>query len=308
MSPVPASGYSPPTAQAMLTRQDDMFALRLLLAQRKLYGVAKCWVAVRWFGMLVIGLAAPLLSVLNPNLAVWAGAAAGLWIFLGRTCIVLAQQSNAAKAAAVQEQFDFYVFAMPRGVDRSTLPLAEEISRLAGNDDQIEALAAREKLFAWYPIRTRDTGIVAVAIAQRANAAYSDRLLRTTAVVWAAVTTAWVILLIVASVVSGLTLMEFMCGILLPVLPAFLDVVEFVTSIWRSSGDRKDLARAIEERLRSSDGPETSELLEWQARLYDMRRSTPAVPDAIYKITRNKNESAMHSAARQLSDSAGSDQ
>jgi hypothetical protein len=62
--------YTPPSSAEMLVRQDESDALRLLIAQRRLYSRAKLWMGLRWFGMLVIGLAAPVVSVIFPNLAV----------------------------------------------------------------------------------------------------------------------------------------------------------------------------------------------------------------------------------------------
>jgi SMODS-associating 4TM effector domain len=52
-------------------------AYRLLLAQRKLYSKSKKWLTLRWLGMLLIAIAAPVVAVIWPNLAVVAGAIAG---------------------------------------------------------------------------------------------------------------------------------------------------------------------------------------------------------------------------------------
>src|SRR4051794_14038777 len=114
--------YEPPSSAVMRTRQDDRKALRYLIAQRLLYRKAKRWLGLRWFGMLVIGLVAPLVSVVEPDLAVAAGAVAGAWIFLGRTSLQSLQARKTTAAAATQEQFDFFVFGMPDSVHRSTLP------------------------------------------------------------------------------------------------------------------------------------------------------------------------------------------
>jgi len=99
----PASDYTPPSSAEMRKRQDEDEALRLLIAQRRLYRRAKRWLGLRWFGMVVIGLGAPVVSVTEPDLAVVAGAVAGLWIFLGRTALIFAQTATGAKAAAIQE-------------------------------------------------------------------------------------------------------------------------------------------------------------------------------------------------------------
>lgn len=68
---IPDSDYTPPASSAMLKTQDTLEALRLLIAQRRLYRRAKRWLAFRWFGMAVIGVFAPIVSVLNPGMAVW---------------------------------------------------------------------------------------------------------------------------------------------------------------------------------------------------------------------------------------------
>lgn len=293
--------YSPPTSATMRVRQDEPDALRLLVAQRRYYRRAKRWLGLRLFGMAAIGLAAPVISVTKPDLAVWAGAVAGLWLFLGRTLLVFLQTQTTAKAAAVQEQFDFLVYGMSSNIERSELPSLEQISKVAGPDEELTGAARKEKLFEWYPIDDADSGIVTVAIAQRANASYADHLLKTTSIAWAAVTCAWLIALVGISIVAELPLLTFLAGVFLPILPAFLDIVQYVLGIWRASLDRGDLADTIQKRLSGDGDPiDPSDLSIWQERLYGLRRSTPEVPDFIYKIQRKVNERAMHSAARQL--------
>lgn len=297
--------YSPPTSSTIKSRQNDTDALRWLIAQRRLYRRAKRWLLLRWIGMVVIGIGAPVVAILWPSLAVVSGAVAGLWLFLGRTLLVFLQGSVTSKAASVQEQFDFYVFQMPDNAQRSTLPSLEDIAKVAGPDDQIRDQAAKEKLLDWYPIDTSDDGAISVAVSQRANASYTDSLLRTTAIVWAVATVVWAVGLVIASIVLHLSLSEFLLGIALPVLPAFLDVVQYVAGVWRSASARRDLAQVIETHITGADGRvEGQDLLVWQERLFDLRRTAPEIPDFLYKIRRKVNERAMHSAARQLSERA----
>lgn len=293
--------YTPPSSATMLAKQDDRDALRLLIAQRRFYRRAKRWLGLRWIGMLVIGLAAPVVAVIEPDFAVWVGAVAGLWLFVGRTTLVFLQSATTARAAATQEQFDFYVYGMPSSIDRSALPSLEEIAKIAGADDQLKVIAKEEKLIKWYPIKASDSGTVSVAISQRANASYADVLLRRTAVTWGAVTAVWAVALIVASVVADLPLLTFIVGVLLPLVPALFDIVQYVGGIWRAARVRGDLARSIEEKLRGiGSAIEPGDLLVWQERIYGLRTATPEVPDLIYKLQRKANERAMHSAARQL--------
>jgi hypothetical protein len=293
--------YSPPTSSSIKKRQNEDDALRLLIAQRRLYRQAKRWLALRWLGMLVIGLGAPVVSVLWPSLAVVSGAVAGAWIFLGRTALGLAQSRLTSQAASVQEQFDFFVFGMPDSTARSTLPSRERIAAVAGPDEAIRETAKSERLLDWYPVDAANPGSVTVATSQRANASYTDGLLRTTAIAWGVATAVWCILLIVVSIWADVTLENFLLGVFLPVLPAFLDVVQYVFGVWRSANDRRDLARAIEDRLAAGSLPDSHELLVWQEQLFDLRRGAPQAPDAIYKLRWKTNERAMRSAADQLS-------
>ncbi len=301
MTPTP--DYTPPaTGAVLLRRQDELDALRYLIAQKRMYSRAKRCLSIRWFGMLVIGLAAPVVSIIWPQMAVVAGSIAGLWIFLGRTLLMSLQKTETERAAATQEQFDFYVYEMPQGTPRPKLPSLEEIALAAGSDSAISEIAARERMLEWYVVSASDPGTVAVAIAQRSNASYSYRLLRTTWIAWAVVAILWTAALAIVCCVIGLSLSTFLLGVALPVLPAFLDAIEYVIGIRRSTRDREALFREIESKIGNDEDPVTAENLRvWQESLYDLRRDTPTVPDFVYRLKRMKNEAAMSSAAEQLS-------
>lgn len=293
--------YIPGPSGAMLDRQNAPRALRLLVAQRRLYTVAKRWQAVRWFGVLIIGIAAPVVAILWPQAAVAMGAIAGAWLFVGRTVLAWAEARLMTRAAVVQEEFDHYVFGMPETIERSGGPTREDIAHLVGPDDRLPGVVRKQRLADWYPIDAANSGARAVAIAQRANAAYSDRLLRATVTVWGVGSVAWTVLLIAISMVVGMSLATFLLGVALPVLPAFLDAFEYIRSTARAARDRADLARTIESRITAqSDEVEGQELLVWQERLFELRRTTPQIPNWLYRLLRPKNEMAMHAAAGQL--------
>lgn len=119
--------------------------------------------------------------------------------------------------------------------------------------------------------------------------------------VWALVATGWLIGLSVWAAATGIELADFLLGALFPVLPAFLDVTEYLISTWKSARDRSDLAATIATRLTAGQPAiEGQELLVWQERLFDLRRTTPQVPDWLYALTRKRNEAAMHAAAASL--------
>ena len=292
--------YTPPTSNSIAIRQNDDEALRLLLAQRRLYTRAKRWQGARWIGLLILGIAAPFISILIPGSAVAVGAITGVWLFIGRTFLTAAEVRTMTKAAAVQEELDLYVFQMPETIERASRPTIEDIELLVRDDEGLRAAARREQLVDWYDVDPNHPGAETVAIAQRANASYTDRLIRTAVTVWAIVTVVWLAILLTWSALSGLAFGLILLGVLFPVLPAVLDVADYLRSTWRAAHDRADLARTIESRLEDEESIIGQELISWQTQLYDLRRTTPQVPDWLYKITRKRNEAAMRAASSRL--------
>jgi hypothetical protein len=86
--------------------------------------------------------------------------------FSSRTIFVASESTGAAKAAAVQEDFDVLVFVMPLLALREPRPTPEEIAAVAGPDTNIRGTAAKERLIAG--IRsTRDLdGTASIAVTQ----------------------------------------------------------------------------------------------------------------------------------------------
>lgn len=293
--------YQPPTSETIGGRQNDDHSLQLLIAQRRLYNRSKRWQALRWIGLLIIGIGGPFISLLAPAAAVTIAAITGAWLFSGRTVLSWLEARTMVKAACVQEELDHYLFDMPETIDRSERPALEDIAILAADKRPLRQVAEDEELVNWYTIDTASTGITTIAIAQRSNAAYTDRLIRTTVTVWAIAATIWLIALITWASLSGITLANFLLGALFPVLPAFLDVTEYVMNTWKAARDRADLASTISKRFSQQDQSiEPQDLLVWQERLFDLRRTTPQVPNWLYKLTRPKNEQAMKQAAAHL--------
>lgn len=193
-----------------------MTILRLLVAQRRLYNHAKRWQGLRWIGLLVIGVGGPFISLLSPPGAVTIGAISGVWLFAGRTILSWLEARTMVKAACVQEELDQYLFGMPETIDRSERPSLEDIALLADDKRPLREVAKAEKLLDWYTVDIASSGVTAIAIAQRSNASYTDRLIRTTVTVWAVATGLWLIALITWASLSGITLANFLLGALFP--------------------------------------------------------------------------------------------
>jgi hypothetical protein len=298
--------YSPPESRSIRVSQNGLPALRLLLAQRKLYNLAKRWSFLRWIGFSVIAIVAPIVTALLPRAAVVVGAIAGIWIFLARTWFKNEEQSRAAQGAGVQERFDHLVFAMPSLALREPSVSPEEVSELSGEESSVHAAAEADGLLDWYPVDDRVGGATSVAIAQRANAAYAERLLRANANLWLFGTTTWLALAVVLSIALEMRFETFLLGVALPLLPALLDVWEQWRATKQAGITRRSMADGIERLVRGrGDHPLSGEdLLVWQDQLYHLRRSAPQIPNLVYKRMRTRNEKAMNAAAAELTAAA----
>lgn len=294
--------YVPPPTAAIAETQDSLAALRLLLAQRRLYSRAKRWSFLRWFGFSVLGVTAPLVAVFVPSLAVAVGAAAGLWIFLSRSIFKSFEAAAESKAASIQEDFDLLVFGMPEIATRDPRATPEELADLSGSEAQLPTAAKQEFLYGWYPFDPELDGLTSIAIAQRANAAYAERLQTLNAKCWLAVVGTWILVAVVLSVVFDINSTTFMLGVVLPVLPAALDVLEQWRQSRAAAADRRSMADDIEAAIRGTGGQTLSpeDLLLWQERLYGLRRRSPQVPNLVYRRARRRNEEAMNAAAADL--------
>ncbi len=94
----------------------------------------------------------------------------------------------------------------------------------------------------------------------------------------------WLVGLIVVSALAELSLLQFIAGVFLPILPAFLDIVNHVVGIRQAAKDRKDLADSIQERLeRAGNAIDGQDLMVWQERLYALRLPPPRCPTSSTK-------------------------
>jgi hypothetical protein len=191
---------------------------------------------------------------------------------------------------------------MPTLALRDPKATPEEVAALAGKDAEIPATAAKEQLLSWYYFDSRVNGTASIAIAQRANAAYSERLLNANAKTWLSITLLWSIVAVVVSLIKRIDLSTFILGVALPLLPALLDVSDQWRTTRRAGADRRSMADGIEMALRGRSDHELSgdDLLVWQEQLYELRRHSPQVPNLIYKRTRQRNERIMNTAAADL--------
>lgn len=294
--------YSPTAARAIVEAQNQEKNLRLLLAQRRLYSRAKLWATVRAIGVGVVAVGAPIAGVIMPEWSAGVGTVAAAWFVLNRLLFRWLERQSALRGAVVQEMFDLAVFAMPTLGVREVRVLPEEIARIVGGPSESRAAFQSEKLTDWYPVDTRQKGAIAVALAQRANAAYSQSLLGYAAGLWLGLLGLWAVAVVAVGVSRGSSLTTFLLTIALPVLPPLLDAWDLWVEVRAAGRQRRALAAEIEDAVRASKqvSLEPQQLLAWQSQLYLLRRDSPQVPNCLYRALRPRLEREMSEAADTL--------
>ena len=187
--------------------------------QRRMYSRAKRWNYIRVFGIGIIALGAPIITVITPHVAEIVGAITGAWVFLARTIFLAGERRWTRPAASVQDAFDTYVFGLP--ANAAVSPQPEQIADIL-HDDDVERHARNEHLLGWYSLEPDLPITPAIAIAQQSNFAYSERLLYRHPDIWLGIGAAWGIIAVTIGIAFQLTLAQFLMGVVLPVLPAVL--------------------------------------------------------------------------------------
>lgn len=301
--------YKVPTPDKIAEAQNDDANLRLLLAQRVLYSRAKIWTFVRGAGVGIVAVAAPILTALWPQAAVPAATVAACWYVLNHLLFKTLERRGATRGATVQEQFDTSIFGMPTIAVRDPRILPEDLSRLTGGRKRRRRAYASEGLKDWYPIRRGVSGAVAIAIAQRANVAYTRRLLDWNARIWLGLLVTWSIATVAISLANGFDLATFLLVAAIPVLPPLVDSWGEYRRVHAAGREREALANEIQDAIMTSKSSPIApeQLIAWQSQLFALRRDTPLVSDWLYAILRNRNETEMSDAAETISKALGSE-
>lgn len=293
------SSYKPPSAEVIAKNQNADANLQLLLAQRRLYSLAKFWSGVRGVGIGIVAVAAPILTAIYPEVAVPLASIAAVWYVLNHVLFKFLERHGATRGATTQEQFDATIFDMPTIAVRDPRVLPEDLSRLTGSLKRRNHSYSIEKLRDWYPIQPNVPGRVAIAIAQRGNVAYTRRLLSWNAMLWFALLVAWAIVAIFIAILNGFTLATFLLVVAIPVLPPLVDALDEYREVREAGREREALANELQDAIESDliEQIRPEQLLTWQSQLFALRRDAPLVPDWLYQLLRKRNEQQMSDAA-----------
>lgn len=278
--------------------QNDPHAQRLLAAQARMYSQAKSMQHARFIVVCTLALGTVTTALLAPDVRSAVGLVGGVSTFLLSWLGGTRERRLVKDAAAVQEQFDTYVFDLPwndlTAVDRV------DPTRIA-----IAASSYRgSRTLDWYPPTDPVARPLDVLICQRSNLGWGAVVHRT----FAALLIAALIVLVGAGIGvclwAGLTLAEGLAAVGVPLLAPAREIRDLVNA----NRDSEDAKRKAESKIASlwrgaitHQTPVTvQDCRTIQDRILSIRLSNAHVPDWLDEWWRSRNETAMRDTAESL--------
>lgn len=281
----------------LLERQDERPALELLLAQRRITGIAKWIRRVRIGGAMTIALVGPVLTTLNILTDNFVGSLAGIWVILS---LILSPWESLlmVRAARILEQFECSVFGLPWNQALGQKVAPEHISDQLGG---FEKAVRKHKLPGWFEIKAGLSGPMAVLLAQRIACVYSQRIHSLYYIVTATLGAVSLSAILLIAVLRGMSLGDFLAGIAFPIIPGLIALNEIIRGNAAAAKQRQALGNALDEQAHSGSVTAT-QLRTNQDAQYQIRSSAPPLPEPIYKLAYSWNERAMRYSSERFLD------
>lgn len=280
--------------------------LKLLAAQRQLYTDSKKLQLISVIISIPIVIILSGLVAIFPKLAAYAALYGTIATILEAVFLSRLQKNTQEKAARIQQVFDCEVLKFDwnslncgnKIEPETVINYSEKYKHRDPNYDSIKN---------WYPISIRQLAIEqARIICQRSNVWWDANLRRRYSNWVLFVLGMLVAIVLLMSLIGGLTLEKFVLAVVVPLTPAFVFGLRQCID-HRDSADRLDRLResadaviqeVIDQRLTPQDIQKESYSLQMQ--IYENRRYNPLIFDWIYSRLRDKNEEQMNKGAESL--------
>lgn len=281
--------------------QNTEYSRRLLAAQSRLYTDAKVLHDGRVITVVLLAVATIAVALAFPGARQTVGAVGGAITFLWSVIGSSREKRRRREAASVQEEFDTHVFGIPTNdfaVDRvSPTLVAEAASRYKGNRTKD-----------WYPDPRPVIYPLDVLICQRSNLGWGSSTHRYYAACLLAALLALVFSGFTVAGVAGLSLVEALVVVLVPLLSPARELIEAIRANHESSDIKaKTESKVLKlwQRGMESPGAVTMEdCRSVQDRILQIRQSNAHIPDWLDNLRRGRNESAMRESADYLKEEA----
>jgi hypothetical protein len=281
--------------QPISVRQNSENSLLLVRAQSWYYNRAKKWYALKFAGILLFALAAPVVLFLAPGIAEWVGALAGAWVLAGRTFLSSLDRRSQHKAVKIHEQFDVELFDLEWNESLAG-PKAgiEDIVTAARRVDGADEL---EKLKNWYADTGNAPWPINVLLCQRSSAAWGRRLHSRYGVLVLVLGLAWFLVGLALAVLAHATVANYLIMVFLPSQPAFLDAIDLYRGHLALSKEKEALeieaTNLLDLSLKTPGLVTALDCRSIQDQSFRIRWLGLPIPKIMYKVFRNTDEEAM---------------
>ena len=280
--------------------QNEEQALRLLAAQRRLYGWAKVALALQIILVVIVPGVLLVVEHWAAGFKVWAA-------FIGLTVSILdillfdpVKSGLRHKGAATQELFDCQVLGLDWPALKGRKPDREDVHGASADYEDAD-------LKAWYAADVGQLPLYAGRIiCQRSNCRWDSKLRRYYRAAIIALLAVVGVGVVVVALLNNVTIGDFVLALMAPVLPVALwgirevreqsEAAERVDHL-KSFGDEL-WERTIQRRILTDEAAIQSRL--FQDEIYEHRRDSPMIFDWFYKLLRKKFESQMTQSAADM--------
>lgn len=301
-------------AEAVEANRHRNAAATTFYRRAKLYGLLGKGVAA------LLALAAPVVILAAPSVGPALGAVAAGWLFLSRIGFDRLRREWQGQGALAAEAYDCGVLGIDWNRALGTALEPEEIRAGAAVQEALHKgvpwwpwerpwwpwKKENAKSGSWYPSEGQESWPLSVLLCQRSNAVWAARQHRSYAYLLSIVAILWGAFGVIAALVKGAELSEYLITVLLPSLPAFLDAIENVGGHIDAANRRTAISVTIKDLI--DDGQaEEAQLRDVQDELFRLRREHTHVPDAFYWWVKADYERDMRYGAAETSAEAQRD-
>lgn len=286
-----------------MTDQNSKESLRLLRAMRKIYSKAKRSFNFRISLALLIGIVSPLITNSEkvaeelPELHIYF-AVAGIFLSIVVLLMKEWEKNKILIAAKIQEEFDVKIFQL------------EWNKILAGSEVQREIIISNsnafkgdeKKLVNWYSVEGDLSEPKNTMLCQRENLSWDSNLKQRFAITAIIAALAFFIGGLALSILSDLTLIEYLTKYLATSLPAIIIFTELAISHFSISKKQKIKESEIRSLIKEKSSYSKSDLRKVQDYIFSGRKNSSVVPDWFYFLTRKNDQAVTTEATTMLNE------
>lgn len=272
-----------PSGAEILSAQNVERNVRLQAAGRIVRNNEKRLRVLQHAVNIALAVGAQVAFLVAPWLGVYVSAAAGLWLFVSRLLLDRWAEVLRGRGAACHDDFDRHVLGIEPGPD---------FDRRRLSDEEVFAITSTVELDPyrnWYNLPPKTAWPASVLLCLRSSAVWARR--QHTIFAW--ILGAFTLLVfaegIVVGLMAGTTLSTYLLVIALPMLPLLLDFAELTRLHHVAAVSRRRAEREINE-LRINGGVTDDMLAAIQSQLSELRRSSPQIPQTLYRVVRTGYE------------------